>query len=88
MSDRPTRIWRVEYEAALGFPEPEVRRKTYRHCFSAEAAGRQIANIRAMPTHLALDGVVVTSAPIEWEPVDPETLPIPDHDPEGEVDWQ
>jgi hypothetical protein len=83
--DRPTRIWRIEYEAALGWPEPEHRRKTYRHCFTAEAAGRQIATIRAMPSHLALDEVLVTSALIEWEPVDPATLPIPEIDDDYEL---
>lgn len=77
MPERPTRIWRIEYDAALGYPEPDVRRPTYRHCFSAEAAGRQLANIAAMPTHLKLNEVLVTSTPIEWEPVDPATLPVP-----------
>jgi hypothetical protein len=72
---RPKRLYRVEWRAALGWPEPERRHDTARNYTSAENAARQVQIIEALPSHLELTGVAV--ADCEWVEIDPTTLPEP-----------
>lgn len=73
----PTRLWRVTWDAAVGWPFPERRQETARNYTSAANAGRQVASIRALPSHLTLKSVHVSND-IEWEAVDADTLPVPE----------
>lgn len=72
----PKRLYRVTWDAAVGWPHPERRQTTARNYATAENAGRQIASIRNLPSHLKLVSVCVTDC--EWTEIDPDTLPIPD----------
>lgn len=72
----PKRLYRVTWQAALGWPHPERRHEVARNYTTAETAGKQIATIRAMPSHLSLTSVHVTE--VEWSEIDPETLPVPE----------
>lgn len=88
MTERPpAEFWRVEWEAAVGWPTPDVRRNTARNFTSATAAGRQVAIIQAMPSHLKLHRVLHGTVG-EWEPVDIAELPVPNDDPEEVTDAQ
>ena len=73
MPDRPKRLWRVEWRAALGWPEPERRHDTARNYTTPLAAARQVQVIEALPSHLELTGVHVTDC--AWVEIDPSTLP-------------
>lgn len=80
MAKAPTRFWRVIYDAAVGFPEPDRRVRKTRHYTSAADAGRQVHVVRHGPlaaTHLALVSVDVSNE-VEWTPVDADELPIPE----------
>jgi hypothetical protein len=70
------RFYRVCFDAAVGWPYPERRVEQVRHYTEAETAGRQIAAIRRLPSHLKLKSVHVSND-IEWTAIDPNTLPIP-----------
>lgn len=77
-AELPKRLIHVEWEAALGWPEPERRRRVRRNFTSASTAGEQIARIRALPSHLQLVSVHESCA-IEWTPIENvDTLPIPE----------
>ena len=73
----PKRLYRVTWMAAVGWPEPERRQETARNYTTAETAGKQIAVIRAMPSHLELKSVHVSND-IEWALIEPDTLPVPE----------
>jgi hypothetical protein len=72
----PSRLTRVEWDAAVGYPEPERRQRTARNYTTRENAGRQVSIIEAMPSHLSL--VAVYETVCVWEPVDPADLPRPE----------
>lgn len=77
MTDRPpAEFWRVEWEAAVGWPTPDLRRNKASNFTSAGAAARQVAIILAMPTHLRLHRVLHGTVD-RWEPVDLADLPAP-----------
>lgn len=85
MDALPKRLWRVTWMAAVGWPEPERRQETARNFKTPEAAGRQVATIRSMPSHLELKSVHV-SDDIVWHDVDADALPVPEiiEEPEGD----
>lgn len=76
MKQLPTRLYRVSWQAAVGWPHPEQRQDTARNYTTPESAARQVASIRAMPSHLKLQGVHVSDE-IEWSEFDPDDLPQP-----------
>lgn len=78
----PSKLIRVEWSAAVGFPFPDKRHITARNFASEKNAGRQLAIIEALPSHLTLLSVHETHC--EWQPVDPDTLPRPDQEDESD----
>lgn len=76
----PKQLWRVEWEIARHPDDPWDRRQQSRNFTSAEAAGNQVTAIRLWePKYAELHGVWRTTGgtgSLDWEPVDPESLPV------------
>jgi len=77
MVDLPRYLYRVVFDAAVGWPHPDRRQRKQRTFTSPEYAGRQLARIEALPSHLTLVGVYVTG-PCTWTEVDPAEIPRPE----------
>jgi hypothetical protein len=77
MVELPRHLYRVVFDAAVGWPHPDHRQRKHRTFTSPEYAGRQLARIEALPSHLRLVGVYVTG-PLEWTELDPADIPRPE----------
>lgn len=77
----PRRLHRVEWSAARHPDRPWDRKEMSRNFTTAEAAGAQVCAIRLWePVYMTLIGVWVTaggSDSLNWEQIEPESLPIP-----------
>lgn len=69
----PERFYRVEWLAALGWPDPMPQHPTARNFTTPEAAARQLARIKAFPDHCTFTGLWIGNA--TWAPLDPVLLP-------------
>ena len=76
----PKSLWRVEWAIAVHPDRPNERTERSANFASAERAGSQVASIRPWePRFAELLGVWRTSGwqgELEWELVDPDSLPV------------
>lgn len=80
----PTTLFRVYFWQGYGWPECTRRERTFRTYPTPERAAQMVETVRRWPSHHKLIGVWQASA-IEWEQIDPATLPEPP-EPEEETD--
>lgn len=69
----PDRLFRVTYEAAVGYPYPTDRQRKKKNFDDAISAARQVASISRMPSHLEL--VAVHVGEVVWTEVSVDQLP-------------
>lgn len=69
----PDRIFRVTYEAAVGFPYPRDRQRKKKNFDNAADAARQVQKLGKLPTHLEL--IAVHVGEVTWKEIHVDQLP-------------
>ena len=74
----PSRFWHVSWVAPALPGDPPTER--HRNFTQAAHAGAQVAMLRLLETHQVARLVGVWTAPVEWDRMDPDRLPVSDRD--------